>query len=157
MPLAGELRGMSAPVHRNAVVKLLGTPTLTEGSLNEPRKREENGVRFNEKWTYKGLRKDPSGAPCRVIYWLRYDFLATMVAGGPEGPWRLDTTLIEALRGISGRLPELDPSHNPPVTPSNQYRPASDARDEDDLGGYIQGEPQAAGRAIPATLKEKSL
>ena len=38
------------------------------GSVNDPRTREENGVRWNEKWIY--LLEDGER---RVIYWHRYD------------------------------------------------------------------------------------
>src|SRR5215469_8123327 len=62
MPLSGEFRGMSEhrPA-RNAIVALLGTPDRTEGSLDDPREREEDGVRFNEKWIYTRGRRDARG------------------------------------------------------------------------------------------------
>src|SRR6266404_6270133 len=63
MPLPGELRGMSnhRPA-RNAIVAILGTPDRTEGSLDDPREREEDGLLFNEKWIYTDLHRDPGGA-----------------------------------------------------------------------------------------------
>ena len=80
MPLPGELRGMNdhRPV-RNAIVAILGTPDRTEGSLDDPREREEDGVRFNEKWIYTHLHRDPAGAAMRAVYWMRYDFRGTAV------------------------------------------------------------------------------
>lgn len=39
------------------------------GSVNDPRTREEHGIRFNEKWIY--LLPDGSR---RNLYWHRYDF-----------------------------------------------------------------------------------
>jgi hypothetical protein len=38
------------------------------GSVNDPRTREENGVRWNEKWIYRLEDRET-----RVIYWHRYD------------------------------------------------------------------------------------
>ena len=46
-----------------------GEPDEWEGSVNDPRTREEHGIRFNERWTY--LLPDGS---CRIVYWHRYDF-----------------------------------------------------------------------------------
>ena len=45
----------------------------TQGSVNEPREREEHGMAFNEKWTYRAPRRDPAGAVERIIYWHLYD------------------------------------------------------------------------------------
>jgi hypothetical protein len=45
-----------------------GEPDEQEGSVNDPRTREEHGLRFNERWTYL--------LPCgerRFVYWHRYD------------------------------------------------------------------------------------
>jgi hypothetical protein len=46
-----------------------GEPDGVEGSVNDPRTREENGVRWNEKWIWLL----PDGRR-RVAYWHRYDF-----------------------------------------------------------------------------------
>jgi hypothetical protein len=46
-----------------------GEPDLWEGSVNDPRTRDENGVRWNEKWVWLL----PDGAR-RIVYWHRYDF-----------------------------------------------------------------------------------
>jgi len=63
-------------VSRNQVVQLWGTPYATVGSVNEPREMQENGQRFNEKWTYRLSPKTVDEPAERVIYWLRYDFVA---------------------------------------------------------------------------------
>ena len=39
---------------RGRVWKQLGAPTDQEGSVNDPRTREEHGVTWNEKWIYRG-------------------------------------------------------------------------------------------------------
>lgn len=128
---------MSGQPKRNAVVTLLGTPDHTEGSLNDPREREENGLQFNEKWIYTHLRKDPAGVPMRTIYWHRYDFVATLVRAGADEPWRPDSKLLEALKPVPDRLSPIDPTHNPSITPSNPHRPASEFKGKPDLGGRI--------------------
>ncbi len=51
-----------------------GEPDEWEGSVNDPRTREEYGIRFNEKWIYilpKGDR--------RFVYWHRYDFRGALL------------------------------------------------------------------------------
>jgi len=45
-----------------------GDPDDQEGSVNDPRTREEHGLRFNERWIYRL----PAGEQ-RVVYWHRYD------------------------------------------------------------------------------------
>lgn len=45
-----------------------GIPDESEGSVNSPRTREENGIRFNEKWVYH-----LEGGGRRLVYWYRYD------------------------------------------------------------------------------------
>jgi len=126
------------PTH-NSVAARLGTPDKTEGSLNDPLEREENGFHYNEKWTYLHLTDDPAGVPMRIVYWHRYDFVATVVRSSETEAWSVDTKLVDALAAEeSSRLPPLDPSHNPPVTPSNQYRPVSDFKGKADLGGRME-------------------
>lgn len=119
---------------RNAIVAILGTPHRTEGSLNDPREREEDGVHFNEKWIYTHLHRDPA---MRTVYWMRYDFRGTVVRNSKAEPWRPDTTLVEAAAKRDGRLPPLDPSRNPALEPSTEYRPVSDLK-EVGLGGGVQ-------------------
>ncbi len=131
---------MSQAIRRNAVVALLGTPDLTEGSLNDPRLYDENGFRFNEKWTYRHLTSDPAGVAMRIIYWWRYDFIGTMVRSSGDENWRPDTRLVEALTNADSRLPPLDLSRNPPVEPSNEHRPVSRLTGPTDLGGHREGD-----------------
>jgi hypothetical protein len=137
--------GIEKPVARNAVVSLLGTPHAVEGSLNDPVEHEEFGIHYNEKWMYQGLGEDPAGVPDRVIYWHRYDFVATMVRAHDQEQWRSDTKLLEAARSVNARLNTVDKDH--PSYPANgSYRPVSKPQDWRDLGGYVQDE--ASGRRI---------
>ncbi len=144
---------------RNMVVWLLSTPDRTEGSVNDPRERQEHGLRFNEKWLYEELADDPGGASARIIYWNRYDFAGTVVRIGRDGLWRVDNELEKALRGDrlrshptdrrspaelelgrserDGRLYRVRNS-NLEVVPSNEYRPVSEFESEPDLGGHVQ-------------------
>jgi hypothetical protein len=57
---------------RGRVWKLLGAPTDQEGSVNDPRLREEHGVRWNEKWIYRGA---DGRTVERVVLWNRYDLV----------------------------------------------------------------------------------
>jgi hypothetical protein len=125
------------PVTRNRVVSLLSTPHAVEGSLNDPVEHEEFGIHYNEKWTYDDLRNDPAGVPNRVIYWHRYDFVATMVRANDNEEWRPDTQLIEAANAVKERLGMVDDHHS--AYPTNgRYRPVSKPQDWRDLGGYVQ-------------------
>ena len=56
-----------------------GEPDAWEGSVNDPRTREEHGVRWNEKWIWL-----LPGGSRRIAYWHRYDFRGAFVedAGG---------------------------------------------------------------------------
>jgi hypothetical protein len=130
---------MSAPVTRNSVVSLLGTPHEIEGSLNDPVEREIFGLGYNEKWIYQGLNNDPAGVPNRAVYWHRYDFVTTMVRGDDEESWRSDTSLIEAANAVNARLSTVDDRHSAYPT-SGRYRPVSKPQDSRDLGGYLQDE-----------------
>ena len=136
---------MSGPVTRNSVVALLGTPHAVEGSLNDPVDREEFGIHYNEKWTYEDLGDDPAGVPGRVIYWHRYDFVATMVRPSDNEEWRPDARLIEVANAANARLATVNDRH--PAYPTNgRYRPVSKPQDWRDLGGYMQDE--VTGRRI---------
>ncbi|MBV8356562.1 MAG: hypothetical protein JO189_01295 [Deltaproteobacteria bacterium] len=139
---------MTQPVTRNSVVSLLGTPHATEGSLNDPVERQEFGIHYNEKWTYKDLGDDPAGVPNRVIYWHRYDFVATMVRANENDEWRPDTKLIEAADAVNARLATVH-DHHPSYPNHGRYRPVSQPQDWRDLGGYMQDE--ATGRRINKT------
>jgi hypothetical protein len=88
---------MPGPIYRNLVVKYFGTPDVAAGTVNEPRERQEHGLRFNEKWTYHHPRLDPSGAAERVIYWRRYDYVGSMIRKTPGGDWQSDDRLVSAL------------------------------------------------------------
>lgn len=88
---------MPGPIHRNIVVKFFGQPHATEGSVNEPREREEHGLKFNEKWTYKQPPHDPADAAERVIYWHRYDYVGSVMRKTNEGEWVRDDGLPHAL------------------------------------------------------------
>lgn len=136
---------MTQPVTRNSVVSILGTPHATEGSLNDPVEREEFGIHYNEKWTYEDLGNDPAGMPNRVIYWHRYDFVATMVRANDNEEWHPDTKLIEAASAITLRR-ETVHDHHPAYPDNGRYRPVSKPQDWRDLGGYMQDE--ATGRRI---------
>jgi hypothetical protein len=136
---------MTQPVTRNSVVSLLGTPGATEGSLNDPVEREESGIHYNEKWTYEHLAHDPAGVSDRVIYWHRYDFVATMVRAGANAEWRPDTKLIEAASAVNARR-DMAHDHHPAYEDNRRYRPVSRPQDWRDLGGYVQDE--ATGRRI---------
>ena len=92
---------MPGPIHRNLVVKFFGTPQATEGSVNEPREREEHGLKFNEKWTYKQPPHDPSDAAERVIYWHRYDYVGSVIRKAKDGEWVRDEHLPQALTQAS--------------------------------------------------------
>ena len=96
---------MPGPIQRNHVVKYFGTPDEAEGSVNEPREREEHGLQFNEKWTYHHPRHDPAGAAERVIYWHRYDYVGSMIRPTGDGDWRVDDKLPSALDAAEHRAP----------------------------------------------------
>ena len=88
---------MPGPILRNAVVKFLGTPNVTEGNVNEPREREEHGFHFNEKWLYRKPQRDPAEALERIVYWHRYDYVGSVIRTTKDGNWRRDDTLPQLL------------------------------------------------------------
>jgi hypothetical protein len=57
---------------RGRAWRLFGAPTDQVGSVNDPRTREEYGVRWNEKWVY--LAEDGRSVE-RVVLWNRYDLV----------------------------------------------------------------------------------
>ncbi len=63
---------MSAAPDRAAVWRRLGAPTDQLGSVNDPRTIEEHGVKWNEKWLYRGV---DGHRVERVVLWHRYDFV----------------------------------------------------------------------------------
>ncbi len=66
-------------ISRNQIVQLWGTPAVTVGSVNEPRESQEHGHRFNEKWVYRLPTAGADDPSERIIYWLRYDFVASLL------------------------------------------------------------------------------
>ena len=54
---------------RGRVWKLLGAPTDQVGSVNDPRTHEEHGVKWNEKWVYRG---EDGRSVERIVLWNRY-------------------------------------------------------------------------------------
>ena len=77
-----EARGT---LDRGKVWKLLGAPTDQEGSVNDPRTHLEHGVRWNEKWIYRG---EHGRAIERVVLWNRYDLAGVfrIAANGSAEP-----------------------------------------------------------------------
>jgi hypothetical protein len=57
---------------RGILWKRFGAPTDQEGSVNDPRTREEHGVAWNEKWIYRG---EDGRSVERVVLWNRYDLV----------------------------------------------------------------------------------
>ena len=57
---------------RGEVWERLGPPAEQQGSVNDPRTREEHGVKWNEKWIYLG---EDGKTVQRVVLWNRYDLM----------------------------------------------------------------------------------
>ena len=57
---------------RGEVWERLGPPAEQQGSVNDPRTREEYGVKWNEKWIYLG---EDGNSVQRVVLWNRYDLM----------------------------------------------------------------------------------
>ena len=74
---------------RGRVWTLLGAPTDQEGSVNDPRTRVEHGVRWNEKWIYRG---EDGRSVERIVLWNRYDLAGVfrVHADGSVEPEKLD-------------------------------------------------------------------
>ena len=64
---------------RGSVWRAMGAPTDQEGSVNEPRTRDDYGVQWNEKWIYRGGQ----GA-LRIVLWNRYDLVGVFLLQ-PDG------------------------------------------------------------------------
>jgi hypothetical protein len=73
---------------RGRAWKLLGPPTDQVGSVNDPRTRVEYGVRWNEKWIYRG---EDGESIERVVLWNRYDFVGAfrIAADGSAEPEKI--------------------------------------------------------------------
>ena len=74
------------PIGHHAARERWGLPDEVEGSVNDPRTREEHGVRWNERWVY---HRTDGGR--RLVYWHRYDCRAALheSADGSVAPERL--------------------------------------------------------------------
>jgi len=57
---------------RGRIWKMLGAPTDQLGSVNDPRTHEDYGVRWNEKWVYRGEDGEQIE---QVVLWDRYDLV----------------------------------------------------------------------------------
>jgi hypothetical protein len=79
-------------MQRGAVWKALGAPREQIGSVNDPRMRDEYGVRWNEKWLYPRAHAD--GAD-RVVLWKRYDLVGVFKVR-PDGSFEPDPVLEAA-------------------------------------------------------------
>jgi hypothetical protein len=130
---------MSSRIHRNQVVEILGTPDRTEGSLNDPREQRAGSIVYNEKWIYDHPANDPAGAMQRVVFWHRYDFVASLIRSSPQEQWRHDEELPKLLLQKDSRV-EGGLVPNPTITPARAYQPVSEFEGPPDLGGHIEGE-----------------
>jgi hypothetical protein len=88
---------MSGAIRRNTIVARFGQPATTAGSVNDPRERDELGLRFNEKWVYRRPVNDPVDAAERAIFWHRYDYVGSAVRSNPNGAWLRDDDLPRRL------------------------------------------------------------
>jgi len=88
---------MPGPIERSSVVKFFGTPDRTEGNLNEPRERHQDGLTFNEMWIYLHPLRDPAGATQRAVLWRRYDYVGSLIRRSKDGDWEPDRSLPDAL------------------------------------------------------------
>ena len=76
--------GAARTLARAEVWKRLGAPTDQVGSVNDPRTHDEYGLRWNEKWIYRG---EDGRSVERVVLWNRYD-LAGVFRIAPDGSAR---------------------------------------------------------------------
>ena len=70
MSSAKAAEAAPAKLERRDVWKRLGAPTDQVGSVNDPRKHDEYGVSWNEKWVYRDGQQIE-----RVVLWNRYDLV----------------------------------------------------------------------------------
>lgn len=73
---------MRAVMDRGSAWKIFGAPTDQEGSVNDPRTSEEHGVRWNEKWIYRG---EDGVSVERIVLWNRYDLAGVFRARADGG------------------------------------------------------------------------
>jgi hypothetical protein len=78
MTAATSAATLDRRLDRDSAVRRFGQPSRTWGSVNEPRHREADGVKHNEMWVYKSPRDLSSEWAERVLYWLRYDLVASV-------------------------------------------------------------------------------
>jgi hypothetical protein len=67
------------PLTHQRARERFGLPDAREGSVNDPRTREEHGIRWNEKWIYF-----LAGGARRLVYWHRYDCRGVRIEA-PDG------------------------------------------------------------------------
>jgi hypothetical protein len=65
--VTAEAASCAAELDHHAARERWGEPDAWVGSVNDPRTREEVGIRFNEKWIYY-----LPGGEQRWVYWHRY-------------------------------------------------------------------------------------
>ena len=75
----------ASEVDHAAVRERFGLPQEQIGSVNDPRTHEEHGVRWNEKWIYRG---EDGRTIERVVLWNRYDLAGVfrLAADGKAEP-----------------------------------------------------------------------
>jgi hypothetical protein len=78
-PVATPPIATAPRMERDAAVRRYGQPAKTWGSVNEPRYKEADGIRFNETWVFKSPRDLGPEWIERVLYWLRYDLVASVI------------------------------------------------------------------------------
>ena len=88
---------------RGSVWKRLGAPTDQQGSVNDPRTQQEQGLTWNEKWIYRGEHGDavegargPAPAPAGPLEDDRVPRHARRLR--PEPPQRTDRGEMQVLR-----------------------------------------------------------
>jgi hypothetical protein len=90
---------------RATLWRLLGEPADQEGSANDPVEREEQGLRWNEKWIYRAEASGRGGRPRRVVLWNRADFVGAFQVGD-DGELAAEETPAEWLDAEDGECME---------------------------------------------------
>ncbi len=73
MTAEADVGGAARVTHQGARERW-GEPQEWEGSVNDPRTRQEHGIRYNEKWIYL-----LPGGERRLVFWHRYDFRGVLL------------------------------------------------------------------------------
>ena len=83
------MSGREDRLDRGSIWKRFGAPTDQVGSVNDPRTQVEHGVKWNEKWIYRG---EDGRSVERVVLWLRYDLVGVfrVKPDGSVEPERLE-------------------------------------------------------------------